>query len=169
MTAKATQINQLNLQQHAASRPVSQFQRHGASRPVWQDRRAYALPLRGSVLISVMVVLLIVGLLISQTLQTLLLVRRGDDARANLRQARELVELGKIVLQQNPAARRIAEVHCGVKSHDKSHLNRSDSGSIDFEQLSSVDDGPPQIRISVTYRVGSNSEITATHIVDESE
>ena len=157
MAPKATQISQL------------QFQRLGASRPVWQDRRACALPLRGSVLICVMVVLLIVGLLISQTLQTLLLVRRGDDTRAHLRQARELVELGKIILQQNPVAKSIDKVRCGDESQNESHRNASDTGSIGFERLSSIEDGPTQIRISVTYRAGSNSEITATQIVAESE
>lgn len=116
-----------------------------------------------------MVVLLIVGLLISQTLQTLLLVRRGDDARQQLRQARELVELGEIVLQQNPSAQNINEVRCDAESRDEHHPNASDTGSISFERLNSGEEGPTQVRISVIYRAGSHSEITATQIVAESE
>ena len=153
------------------------FQRHGASHPLCYNRTACVQPLRGSVLICVMVVLLIVGLLISQTLQTLLLVRRGDDARQQLRQARELVELGEIVLRQNPSAQNINEVRCDADSRDESrvesraesHFTASDSGSIGFERLNSGQDGPRQVRISVIYRTGSHAEITATHIVAESE
>ncbi len=116
---------------------------------------------QGAVLICVMVVLLIVGLLISQTLQTLLLVRRGDEGREQLRQARELIELGEIVLRQNPSAESVGEFSC--------QTNSPESGSIGFERLKSTEAEKKKIRITVIYRPGTTSEITATHIVADKE
>ncbi len=55
----------------------------------------------GGLTLCVMVVLLLVGLISSQAIQTLLIVRRGDDRRGELRQARELLELGKLALQSD--------------------------------------------------------------------
>jgi archaellum component FlaG (FlaF/FlaG flagellin family) len=48
-----------------------------------------------SVIVCVLVMLLLVGLLSVQTLQTLSLIRRSDSERAKIRQARELIELGR--------------------------------------------------------------------------
>ena len=55
---------------------------------------------RGAIVVCVLVVLLIVGMLAAQTIQTSLLMRRGDAERSQLRQARELVELGRLALPQ---------------------------------------------------------------------
>lgn len=51
-------------------------------------------------LVCVLVVMLIVGLLSAQSIQMLLLVRRADEQRVQLRQARELLELGKLAIAQ---------------------------------------------------------------------
>jgi len=48
-----------------------------------------------SVIIGVLVVILLVGMLSMQTIQTLALVRRGDDDRAKIMQARELSEFAR--------------------------------------------------------------------------
>ncbi|MEO8268853.1 MAG: hypothetical protein ABI557_03975, partial [Aureliella sp.] len=58
---------------------------------------------RGALIVCVLILLLIIGLMISQTVQTLMLVRRGEAVRQRLRQARELVELGELVLRQPTA------------------------------------------------------------------
>ena len=50
-----------------------------------------------SVIIPVLVVILIVGLLSVQTIQTLGLIRRGDDDRAKIIQAKELNELARSI------------------------------------------------------------------------
>ena len=51
----------------------------------------------GAVLVCVMVVLLLVGLISSQAIQTMLIVRQADHRRSGIRQARELIELGRMV------------------------------------------------------------------------
>ena len=57
------------------------------------------LPLQrtATVVIPALVVILIVGLLSVQTIQTLGLIRRGDDDRAKLVQVRELNELARSI------------------------------------------------------------------------
>ena len=52
---------------------------------------------RGGVLVCVLVVLLLVGMLSAQAFQTLSAARRGDQQRLRLRQARELLELGRVI------------------------------------------------------------------------
>jgi len=52
---------------------------------------------RGSAIVCVLVVILLVTLLSIQTIQTLSAIRRGDDERAKIYQARELIELGRKV------------------------------------------------------------------------
>ena len=55
---------------------------------------------RGAILIVVMVVLLITGLVASQTLQLLWNSAAQDRLRGRVAQARELVELGKMMIEQ---------------------------------------------------------------------
>ncbi len=116
----------------------------------------------GGVLICVLVVLLIVGLLISQTVQTLLLVRRSDDQREQLRQARELIELGQIVLRQSDY--QLPDAELIVPSAGENQMGR-----IAFTRIDSSDSTNSQVRITVNYRIGSTSEITATHVVADKE
>ena len=52
---------------------------------------------RASVVTCVLVVLLLVTLMSMQTVQTLSLIRRGDNDRAKIMQAREVLELGRHV------------------------------------------------------------------------
>ena len=55
---------------------------------------------RGAILIVVMVVLLVTGLVASQTLQLLWTGAAQDRLRGRVAQARELVELGRMMLEQ---------------------------------------------------------------------
>ena len=57
-------------------------------------------PRRGAILIMVMVVLVITGLLASQTLQLLWNSAAQDRVRTGILQAHELVELGRLMLEQ---------------------------------------------------------------------
>ena len=50
-----------------------------------------------SVIVCVLVVILLVGMLSVQTIQTLALIRRGDNERAKIIQARELSELAQAI------------------------------------------------------------------------
>ncbi len=51
----------------------------------------------GATIIAVLVVLLIVSLLAHQTARTLFVIRQGQDQRAKIIQAREVLELGRIM------------------------------------------------------------------------
>lgn len=55
---------------------------------------------RAAVLICVLVVLLIAGALSIQATQSLAIIRRGEERRSRLYQARELLELGKAAVEQ---------------------------------------------------------------------
>lgn len=55
---------------------------------------------RAAVLICVLVVMLIAGALSIQATQSLAIIRRGEERRARLYQARELLELGKAAVEQ---------------------------------------------------------------------
>ena len=50
-----------------------------------------------SVIVCVLVVILLVGMLSVQTIQTLALIRRGDNERTKIIQARELSELAQAI------------------------------------------------------------------------
>lgn len=88
-----------------SKRPTEWFRLRYAERRIEQaaaesltNRLAKGKTRHGAILVAVMVILLLVGLLTMQTMQTLMLVRRSDDRRSHLRQSRELVELGRQVL-----------------------------------------------------------------------
>ena len=100
---------------------------------------------RGAVLVCVMVVLLIVGLSSSQTIQTLLIVRRADHQRSGLRQARELAELG-----------RMAVVRAHVPKNGVLELEvDGNEGVIRFEEISATD----RLRYRIIAQVAA-SEVT---------
>ena len=50
-----------------------------------------------SVIVCVLVVILLVGMLSMQTVQTLAVIRRGDDDRTKILQARELIEFAQAI------------------------------------------------------------------------
>ena len=121
------------------SKPECAIERPGRLRRRRASRRSAA------VLICVLVILLLVGMLSAQTVQTLLVVRRADHNRQQLRQARELLERGRLVIarQQIP---------------DDGIINVSLDGqpaSVQIIKLpSSTDAAPPMIRYSVVANYG---------------
>ena len=84
---------------------------------------------RGAILIVVMVVLLITGLVASQTLQMLWNVASQDRQRVRIAQARELVELGRLMLEQGvvPASGEVTVDVAGVP------------GTVRFQPMSAAD------------------------------
>lgn len=105
---------------------------------------------RGAVLVCVMVVLLIVVLLSTQTIQTLLIVRRADRQRSGLRQARELVELGRMAVARDQVP-------------DPGMMELSVDGEravVRFEKISGKEKSG--YRIVATLAVDTTSEVTAT-------
>ncbi len=122
-------------------------------------------------MVCVLVLLLIVGLMMSQTLQTLTLVRRGDTMRQSLRQARELVELGELVLQQQPAAELPSKpllVSLAEPSSEPSN-SATERASIAFTPIDTADKRHFSVRIAVTYPLGSSQNRTATQTVIRQE
>ena len=112
----------------------------------------------GAVLICVLVVLLIVGLISAQTIQTLLMIRRSDAARSRLRQAQELVELGRIVVQQHGAAAlpESVEVALDDQSQAKIVLRYHDDG------VDGKNSDRQVLRILVKYPADSTQEVSVT-------
>jgi hypothetical protein len=59
---------------------------------------------RGATVLAVLILLMIVCLLAHQTVRTLFLLRRGQDRTLKILQAREILELGKMLDRQEPPA-----------------------------------------------------------------
>ena len=97
---------------------------------------------KASILVCVLVIMLVVSLLAAQSLQTVSVIRRGDTQRSSLRQARELVELGRIVAEREPKGMKVVS------------LDLPDNAIGNVEFLSNQ-------QIRATYRRGSN-EIVAS-------
>lgn len=124
---------------------------------------------RGAVLIFVMVLLLIVGLLASQSMQTLLLIRRGDDQRQQVLQAREVLELGAIVLQQSTTQTLPADslVTWGTASENTAKLRFESLPATTQSAATETAGAQPAgtIRITTFYQAGTTSEFTASQLV----
>ncbi len=110
---------------------------------------------RGSILIVVMIVLLVSGLLATQTLQLLWAAKQAHRQSDQIQQARQLVELGLAVAEQG----RVPE--SGTLLIDVDGV----PGSITFQPLS--DDGSlpikqPRYRIIAVYGHNGKNQATAT-------
>ena len=126
---------------------------------------------RGGLIVCVLVLLMIIGLMMSQTVQTLMLLRHGDALRQRLRQAHELVELGELVLQQQPTAELPSEPLLVSLAEPSSGPSDADMerASITLTPIDSVDNRHSSVRIVVTYPLGSSQELTATQTVIRQE
>lgn len=112
----------------------------------------------GAILVCVMVVLLIVSLFCVQTMQTLMIIRRSDSSRRNLRQARELIELGRIAHKQALAQDATTDdtelsIALGDSQIGEITVSASDSGG---------KQQPGTTRIVVRYPANSAGEVTAS-------
>ena len=123
---------------------------------------------RGAVLICVLVVLMLVGMMSMQAIQSLMIVRRSDSHRANVRQARELIELGKIAASDSIASDGVVwEIS----------LPNGAKGSINLVPIQTAEDntGTPEsnnhttktdeIRIEAAYPANSPQETLASEVI----
>lgn len=117
---------------------------------------------RAAILICVLVVLLIVGAMGAQTIQTLLIVRQADRARSNFRQAQELVELGRLTLAQGrfPDDGQIDLTVDGVPAIIKLTQLAVPPPSPETQEADQASQA--RYRILAIYAYGSAKEVTAT-------
>jgi hypothetical protein len=116
---------------------------------------------RGAIVVCVLVVLLIVGMLAAQTIQASLLVRRGDAERSQLRQARELVELGRLALQQSARDVPVSDIPVGAWNIVVD-ASRQFAGSIAVQAAGGRGAGQGRHRIVAKFPAGTQSEVTVT-------
>jgi type II secretory pathway component PulK len=116
---------------------------------------------RGAIVVCVLVVLFIVGMLAAQSMQTSIVMRRGDAQHSQLRQARELVELGQIALAQ-----RVADMADGETVAGEWEVALDDSSLAVWTVAVTVVDGPQEVpsqfRIVAKLPRGSKPEVTVT-------
>ncbi len=119
-----------------------------------------------AILICVLVVLLIVGLLATQTLQTLMLLRRGDHQRQQLRQTREVVELGLLIARRLEGKLPESELVVPLGMTAPADQSASENHELAGITLTRVEDRPtPALRVTVRYPLGGSNEVTATETV----
>ncbi len=125
-----------------------------------------------SVVIAVLVVILLVGMLSVQTIQTLALVRRADDDRAKIMQAKELSELARaidwstaesstITIQIPESASPIASSPIASKSVASGIAvdPRMQTAKLDRQTLA---DNPQTSKIQIRFPADEPGEITTT-------
>lgn len=129
---------------------------------------------QGSAILCVLVVILLVTLLSVQTIQTLSAIRRGDDERTKINQARELIELGRKVdwsavesqnirLQIPDSAIDEAEPTSTVAVRTRvAIIERQGMGSSDEGEASELSKASEPSRIVVRYPADEPGEVTTT-------
>ncbi len=120
----------------------------------------------GSTLIMVLVVMIVVGLIVSQTSQLLTAFHTNDRLHRNQQQARELIELG--IVQAGRALARDVDYAGGaflVDVWDTSRIEgdflASKQGRIQIEMLKSSSP-KNNIRVTVSFPVGQPGEVVST-------
>jgi hypothetical protein len=120
--------------------------------------RRHSLPARtASVVIPALVVILIVGMLSVQTIQTLALVRRGDADRAKIMQAKELSEFARGIdwstIESQSLTMQIPDAVRTVGEPDTQTA---------FLERQTVADHPETARIVVRFPADTPGEINTT-------
>lgn len=105
----------------------------------------------GAVLVAAIVVLFIVCMLAVQTTKTLSTIRYGAQRRSSLRQAQELVELGKLVIASRAGKEESPPKFTVEFDEDK-------RGSIEI----AFDPNKPKANIKVEYTRGTSPAIEAS-------
>lgn len=106
---------------------------------------------RAAVLVCVLVVLFIVGGLAVQSIQTMSVIRRGDDQRQSLQQARELLELGQRLVER------------AVMDEGESITMTLPSGAEGIIVFHRIDN--EKIRLESDYRAAKNRSQKATLVL----
>ncbi|MFN3192407.1 MAG: type II secretion system protein [Aureliella sp.] len=109
---------------------------------------------RAATLVSVLIVLMIVGLLSAQAVQMMVAIRQADVKRAQLLQAREFIELGRMVAAQQGSEQ-------SEEREFEISLSRGDKAKVmiiqDTDPIHSA-----RLRIEIKYLVRGGSEVSAT-------
>lgn len=104
-----------------------------------------------------MVVLLIVGLMSAQAIQTMLTMRQYDRDRDSISQAQELVELGRIAIQESDE---LKQLDLQLPMHN------SLIGELSITALNPQDapanSSPPRYRIVAKYPAGTARQVTVS-------
>lgn len=115
-----------------------------------------------AVIVCVLVVILLVGLLSMQALQTLSLIRRGDNDRAKIQQAREVIELGRRI---DWNAAESGTITLQIPESSNAELNASRPAVLE-RQLNETESNSAS-RLVVRFPAGEAGETTS--VWDESD
>lgn len=122
------------------------------SRPTQKSIRRTA-----SVIVCVLVVILLVGMLSAQTVQTLAVIRRGDDDRAKIIQARELIEFVQAIDWNSAESKSLTmQIPDSVSQVGEPEVNTAI-----LERQTSADN-PEVARIVVRFPADKPGEVTTT-------
>lgn len=111
---------------------------------------------RGGLLVCVLVVLLLVGLLAAQTMQTLMMVRKSDSRSSTLRQATELVELGRMSQRQATELPPTRDISVSV-DHTTEGLIRIQAWPVEQDRNTES-----RYRVVARFPTGTDREVTAS-------
>ena len=110
-----------------------------------------------SVIICVLVVILLVGMLSMQTIQTLALVRRGDDDRSKIAQARELSEFARAIDWSTAESQSLT-----MQIPDSIHSPGESETQAAFLERQTIADNPDAAKIVVRFPADKPGEVTTT-------
>ncbi|MEM8734501.1 MAG: type II secretion system protein [Planctomycetota bacterium] len=109
---------------------------------------------RAATLVCVLIVLMLVGLLSAQAVQMMVSIRQADVRRSNLIQARELVELGRVVAEDDSKEQ--------LKEREfEMSFSRGDRATVTVTKESETSTSE-KTRVVVQYLVRGKQEVMAT-------
>ncbi len=121
---------------------------------------------RGSAIVCVLVVILLVTLLSIQTIQTLAAIRRGDDERTKIYQARELIELGRRVdwsaVESQQLTLQIPESAVDSATDSATDVEGAAGRRAIVERQGNAGDTSESRRLVVRYPADEPGEVTTT-------
>lgn len=121
---------------------------------------------RASVVIAALVVILVVGMLSVQTIQTLALVRKSKNDRTKILQAKELNELARSINWSKAETKSLSIKIPETVSTNSGDVSKSQTAII--ERSTDADD-PNKITTSIRFPAGQPGEIATTweHNLDQ--
>ncbi|MFK7738214.1 MAG: type II secretion system protein [Pirellulaceae bacterium] len=119
---------------------------------------------RAATLVAVLIVMMIVGLLTAQSVRTMVAIRQGDQQRAQLRQARELVELARHTLENGDESVPLNSFEIPLPGGESAKIefessSRSGAAGSTADQKTPIQE---VTRIVARYRASPEREFVAT-------
>ncbi len=115
-----------------------------------------------SVIIAALVVILVVGILSVQTIQTLAIVRRGDNHRAKIMQAKELTEFARAMDWNTIESKLVTlKIPDKVESLSNKPAGETEARTAVIEKQT-LADNPHAAKIVVRFPADVPGEITTT-------